>query len=182
MRVRFPLGAHEVKMLENKRNYWWFAVISFILGVSVFMISLISAVSGPREVVGERQLYFGREILPDHVFYPVVALGDRVELWWAADAEKPVVQRKLARKRLEAATELYRQGKAELAWVTLRKAHQYVLQASQGVRGEQEQQAQELRAECVQQYTLVHKYMPDSQWAGTTRMIEELERMDEDKL
>jgi len=165
-------------MLKNKNNYIWYVCLNLFFGLSVFTASLVVAIAGPREVVGERQLYFGREILPDHVFYPMVALGDRMELWAAPVPDRVTIQTELARKRLSAAHQLYTQGKIDLAWVTLRKAHQYALEARSSLQGQENSDGQalvtQLNQDMISEYTIIHKYMPDSQWASVTRMIDEL--------
>jgi len=172
-------------MLKNKKYYRVYVCLNLVFGLGVFLISLTTALSGSREVVGERQLYFGREILPDHVFYPMVALADRVELWATPEPDRVVIQEELARKRLAAAEQLYSQGKIDLAWVTLRKAHQYALEAKQSAgEGNDESQRQligQLYQDMTSEYTKIHQYMPDGQWASVTRMIDELQLAPEEK-
>jgi hypothetical protein len=119
-------------MLENKRIYRWFVVLTVFLGGVVFLISLATAASETKIQTIEqgKKIYFNRTILPDNLLYPVLAAVDRLELELAGDEEKIALRLDFAYKRREAAKALLREGKPDLAVVTLGKAHQYLLQAS----------------------------------------------------
>jgi len=166
-------------MLENKRIYRWFVITNVVFGLGVFVISLVTTLTGSRATLGGQQLYFGREILPDHVFYPVMVVGERLELTLAQPADKILIRQQLARKRLSAAEQLFRLGKRELAWVTLGKAHQYLLQVNDEVDATGSAQEYlgrviDLNQDFVAEYQALRPFMTDSQLAETTQMCQQL--------
>ena len=166
-------------MLENKRNYFWYAVVNLTFGGAVFAISLLTALTGTRAQTGERVLYFDHEMMPDHLFYPLVAVYDRVHLQLSSPVEQIVIRENLAKKRLNAAGALFREGKNELAFVTLGKAHQYLLRVNNDVEHLAEARAlvgevSALNRDFAQEYVRLRHYMSDSQQASVTRMSDEL--------
>lgn len=166
-------------MLENKRNYFWYVVVNLVFGGMVFVISLLSALTGTRAQTGERTLYFDHEMMPDHIFYPLVAVYDQVHLQLSSPVEQILIREELAKRRLGAASELFREGKNELAFVTLGKAHQYLLRVNNDVEHLTEArtmvgEVSALDGEFTREYARLRHYMSDSQQASVTRMSDEL--------
>lgn len=120
---------------DHKKAYWWFVLIMTIFGVAFFALSMISTVSSGTTGLAarERQVYFDRKILPDHLFYPVLMIMDKIKLDAADPETKVLLKVDYAEKRLAAAKTLFVQGKNDLAFVTTGKAHQYLLQANREV-------------------------------------------------
>lgn len=157
---------------DNKKAYGWFAGVMAFLGVSLFVISLVSAIASGKmdSHMRERTIYFDRKILPDHLFYPVLVTFDRLELELADKQTQTLLKMDYAGKRLSAAKALFVQGKKDLAFVTLGKAHQYLLRANNDMRTEgQEKQfkylVNELNQEFVGEYDKTKQYMTDAQKA-----------------
>ena len=172
-------------MLENRRAYTWYVVINLLFGVGIFLVSLFYALTGIAANGEGRHLYFGREILPDHVFYPVMAAVDRFELLAATPEEQFRLRQQLAIKRLLAAEQLYLQGQNELAFATLGKAHQYLLQANQDWEHLSHPEKMyldlvRLNNKFINKYSHLHRYMSDSQWASVTQMAQAIKYVQED--
>ncbi|MBQ6154719.1 hypothetical protein IJJ27_02190 [bacterium] len=169
-------------MLEKRKNYIWYCVIVLTFGFLVFVISLVSAMSGGRvggRTAPERQLYFGNQILPDHVFYPVLVAVDRLELEFSEPREQLEMRMKLADKRLEAAKGLFAKGKQELAFVTLGKGHQYLLRANDDALQYDKTDSlvvmvDRMNRRFASEYEYLKASMNDGQQAMTEKMIEEL--------
>lgn len=169
-------------MLENKRVYFWFCLATLLGGFTIFVISLLVSFSATRVRQYEQDgfvIYFNREILPDHLLYPVFMAADRLELMIASDEETVVLQLDFAQKRLDSALALLQHEKTDLAFTTLSKAHQYLMQANQGVVehpiwAKYKRFLQELDQKFLGQYQLLHEQFSDSQKATLDKMSEEL--------
>ncbi len=96
---------------------------------SVLLISLFTATSasssGNHSLAGKK-LYFGKEILPDNVLYPVMMAADRVQLETASAYDQVFIQVEYANRRLDYAQQLLEQKKEALAVSTLTKAEKYL--------------------------------------------------------
>lgn len=77
----------------------------------------------------QKRLYFDKEVLPDHVFYPVLMAIDKSRLEAAQPVERIYLQIEYANRRLYYTQELLEQEKSALAHTTLTKAEKYMLQA-----------------------------------------------------
>ena len=169
-------------MLENPKVYRFYAVATLAFGLFVFLVSLIAAMSGERlhlRTGEERTLYFDRKVLPDHVFYPVLVAVDRLELEFSDPQEQLELRMDLAGKRLEAAKALYAQDKSELAFVTLGKAHQYLLRAnddvfSLGNAHDYMTYLLNMDRRFASEYEYLKTSMTDSQKARVEEMIQDL--------
>ncbi len=169
-------------MLENRKTFVWFAIVMIVFGLFVFLISLIATMSASKIAMHERErtLYFDRKILPDHVFYPLIVVVDRLELKMSEPEERIVLEMDYAGKRLEAAKALFKQEKNDLAFVTLNKAHQYLLKANEDVfnlerQGKYLNFTVGLNKKFQQEYEKLKENMDDAQKARTQVMIEELQ-------
>ncbi len=112
------------------------AAISLVFGVSIFFISLMSASqvsSHGEERSSTRQIYFGKEILPDHLFYPAVMVADRVVLELADEKESVYLKVQYSIDRYEVAERLLEKQDTERAVTALTKSQKYVLSAAHDV-------------------------------------------------
>jgi exonuclease VII small subunit len=108
---------------------------------------------------------------------------DRLELELSDQKEKIVLQLDYANKRLEAAIALYELGKTDLAFNTLNKAHQYLLQANRGVlaltdKGKYLTFVVSLDQDFADTYLVLAEQMPDDQRANLEKMLQELKDME----
>lgn len=78
-----------------------------------------------------KKLYFGKEILPDNVLYPVMMATDRIQLETASSSDRIFMQVEYANRRLSYAEDLLEEQKEALALTTLRKAESYLHSAVQ---------------------------------------------------
>ncbi|MDO5561630.1 MAG: DUF5667 domain-containing protein [bacterium] len=167
---------------NHKKAYLWFAMGMSFLGLMFFTVSLVATMSDNKMAIHERErkLYFDRKILPDHLFYPVLMAIDRLELEMSNSEEQTLLRMDYAGKRLEAAKALFEQDKNELAFITLGKAHQYLLQANNDIL-EQSQEARygvfvkKLNQQFILDYQELAPYLSDAQKATVDGMIQELE-------
>ncbi len=113
-----------------------FLLSTFALFVAggILALSLMKAQDAFAEnkaATARKQLYFGKEILPDNVLYPVIMAMDRVQLETAPDYERVFIQMEYANRRLEYSEELLAQKKDEsLIVTTLTKAEAYLQNAT----------------------------------------------------
>jgi hypothetical protein len=108
---------------------FFLSFMALAFGGGVLFISLFTATrvaSTGKEMSSERQLYFNREVLPDHLFYPVLMVKDRLQLETASDNERVFMNVEYAHRRLEYAEELLKGKKNVLALTTLTKAEAYL--------------------------------------------------------
>ncbi len=157
---------------DNRKAYWWFVLIMTTMGTVFFVLSMFSSVSSG--VTGlaarERQIYFDRKILPDHLFYPVLMILDKIKLDAADTETKILLKTDYAEKRLAAAKNLFVQGKNDLAFVTAGKAHQYLLQANHEILSEVEGKKytgliKEMNYSFAVEYENLKQYLTDGQKA-----------------
>lgn len=112
---------------------------SLFFGAFIVWLSLSASVkTSPSDTASATQklLYFNREVMPDHVFYPVLMAMDKSRLEAAHPVEKIYLQVEYANRRFYYVQELLEHGKTELAHSTLTKAEKYVLQAGLDAQAE----------------------------------------------
>lgn len=78
-----------------------------------------------------KKLYFGKEILPDNVLYPVMMAADRVQLETASAYDRVFMEVEYANRRLDYTRQLLEENKESLALSTLTKAEIYLHSAVQ---------------------------------------------------
>jgi hypothetical protein len=110
------------------------SLTALFFACSVLLISLFTATSasssGSHAMAG-RKLYFGKEILPDNVLYPVMMATDRVQLETASNYDRIFMQVEYANRRLDYSKQLLDEEKQALAVTTLTKAEKYLHNAIQ---------------------------------------------------
>lgn len=95
-----------------------------ILGVSITSASL--ATNHEQDSLSNRQFYLNQEILPDHIFYPLLMLQDKAKLALASEDEQIYLRVELAWRRLTSAKELIKKGEKALAITTITKSQKYL--------------------------------------------------------
>lgn len=105
-----------------------FSAVGLMVGLLVVAVSLMSAnrvvsYSGTRASC--RKFYLSQEILPDHLFYPVIAGFDRLILLLASSEEKIYLKTDYGRIRYKYAQGLVEKNKNDLALTTLSKSQKY---------------------------------------------------------
>lgn len=107
--------------------------LAFVFAVSILLTSLASASqanSSGTKVNDSRELYFNREILPDHVIYPVLMVADRIKLETANHTDRIFLELQFSNARLEMANQLFAQGKKTIGVTTLTKSLKYLQDAA----------------------------------------------------
>lgn len=106
-----------------------------IMGVVILALSLIAAnslsSSGGHSFSGGLKLYYTKEILPDHMLYPVLRLRDRIALESAMPQEQINLRIRYAEHRYEVSQKLLDKEDDSLALSTLSKSQKYLLTAAQ---------------------------------------------------
>lgn len=168
-------------MLANKRLYWLFVVAMLTMGILIFSLSLLMAfVRLDNEQTGDSAvIYFDHPILPDHLFYPLLMVGDQLELVFTNRENKLFLQMDFAIRRLEAAHGLLALGKTNLAFTTLGKAHQYLLQVNEqllthAVFSQYQHLGKNLSNFFLADYEELRPQLTDSQQANLENMRQEL--------
>lgn len=168
-------------MLANKRVYFYFALCFFTSGILIFLISLFVAFARTSTDGYEQSslIYFNREILPDNVLYPLLMAADQLTLTFANDERKLFLQMDYALKRLDTSYSLVNMGKTDLAFITLGKAHQYLLQVNQkllthAVFVQYQYLGRNLNDYFLTQYQQMRDNFTDSQQANLEIMRQEL--------
>ncbi len=116
-------------LMSSKKTRLLLSFCAVCFGVLVLSISLIStnlALSSEGALATDRRLYFNEAILPDHLFYPVVAGADRLLLTLMPDEEKTRLQLAYSQIRLDYAWGLLHKGEQEMAASALSKSQKYI--------------------------------------------------------
>jgi hypothetical protein len=130
-----PLEAYTQRLwLSFMKTRFFLSTMALVFASGVLALSLMTArdASATNNASPERkQLYFGKEILPDNVLYPVLMTVDRVELETSSADERIFMQIEYANRRLGYAEDLLEVKKENLALSTLSKAENYLYNATQ---------------------------------------------------
>jgi len=105
------------------------STLAFMFAVGILLTSLATATqvnSSGDKPSRTRELYFNREILPDHALYPALMAGDRLKLETASNTDRIFLEIQYSNARLEMATQLLEQDKNDLAVSTLTKSLKYL--------------------------------------------------------
>ncbi len=165
---------------HSRRAYLIYSLCLLFLGLAFFFVSVAATFTSMHSdtSISDRRLYFDRDILPDHLFYPVLMFTDQVRLTLTQPPAKPLLQLEYAQTRLAAAKTLFVQGKTPLAFTTASKAHQYLLQANHAHSNSDSHQQQFLfdtvNQEFIDEYQNLKQYLPDSQVTTLDQWIGEI--------
>jgi hypothetical protein len=133
MRVQY--GLRDLLFMTNfaqkSLSFGLFAFGTLILATS--LIAANKASTGDTSRLMGQKVYMGRTILPDHLLYPAVMIGDRIKLQMAPHEESILLQVEYSDRRYRYAAELLHKGQPQLAFTTLTKSQKYLLMASNEV-------------------------------------------------
>lgn len=113
-----------------------YPVLLLLFGGMVLLASLLAAnrtSTGDTTRLMARKIYFSKTILPDHVFYPIVMVSDRMKLETSTYEEQLVLRVEYAERRYQYAEKLLEKDQPELALTTISKAQKYLFAAGNGV-------------------------------------------------
>ena len=112
-----------------------FAIKSFpkfiflFVGLFIVFLSFMSANTifsqGKSLQLAEKKMYMSREVLPDHLFYPLFMAFDKAKLSLAAEDQKSQINLSYGWQRLDSTKELLKKGYQSLSFSTLTKACKY---------------------------------------------------------
>ncbi|MBU0974203.1 hypothetical protein KKD03_00690 [Patescibacteria group bacterium] len=102
---------------------------SFIFGASLIMSSQVKLHNSPK--VSERRFYMGERILPDHVFYPLLMIADKIILKTSTGNRKIYVKIRLSDDRLNSSMMLLEKNQESLALSAMTKSQKYLITAAQ---------------------------------------------------
>lgn len=100
-----------------------------IVGVSLFSANQVFFHDGYE--VSHKSFYLTGNILPDHIFYPVIMVGDRLKLSAASPSEKVYLQLDYSERRFDSVAQLLDKDNAVIAFSTLTKSQKYLNHAAQ---------------------------------------------------
>lgn len=109
------------------------SIFAFVFAIGILLTSLATASqvsSSGDKPTSSRELYFNKEILPDHMGYPVLMAADRIKLETASSTERIFLELQYSNTRLEMAQQLLRENKKDIAISTLTKSIKYLEQAA----------------------------------------------------
>ena len=118
-------------MIDRVQRNISVGMVSF--GMFILLFSLLGAnksSAGESSRLLARRMYVGRTILPDHVLYPVVMVGDRIKLATVSPEKRILLQVEYANRRFDYATELLKREDLHFALGTLTKSQKYLFAAT----------------------------------------------------
>lgn len=123
-----------------------------VMGVIILSLSLMAAnnlsTDGAHTFSGWR-IYFSKDILPDHMAYPLLRLRDRIQLETASPEEQVALKMRFAEHRYKVAERLLDKNQDTLAVSTLSKSQKYLISGGYQLLDEPQlrpEQALEMRA------------------------------------
>jgi hypothetical protein len=102
-------------------------------GLVILLLSLLTAnnlqMSGGPTTGEQWKLYFGRDILPDNILYPLLMIRDRARLDSLSPDQQVALKLEYAQERYKTSEALAQQKQILLAISTLTKSQKYVISA-----------------------------------------------------
>jgi hypothetical protein len=119
-----------------KRLRFLLSSLALFVGLTIAGISFSAATSGEAysendHSASSKKLYLNQKLLPDHLFYPVVAATDRTRLELATPIDRIYLQVQYGQRRFLYTKELLEKGHRSLALSTLTKSQKYFIIAAQ---------------------------------------------------
>lgn len=103
--------------------------VLLFVGLFIVFLSFMSTnrifSQGKSLELSEKKMYLKKEVLPDHIFYPMFMAFDRAKLSIAKEDKKSQISLSYGWQRLDAAKELLKKGYQSLSFSTLTKACKY---------------------------------------------------------
>lgn len=103
------------------------AIGLFIVGISLISTGRVISYEGTQAT--QKKLYFNQAVLPDHLFYPAVALADNALLMVVPANKQVELRLAYGQIRMDYAWGLWDKGEEELAIIALTKSQKYLNQA-----------------------------------------------------
>ena len=116
----------------KKRNIF-IATLAILFGIFIFVSSLFSyskSYDSNEQRVSSKSLYFGKRILPDHIFYPLLMIVDKSLLIVSTGESEVFLRIRLAQDRMITANNLLKKGDEVRALSTLTKSQKYLILAT----------------------------------------------------
>lgn len=156
---------------------------SLIMGVSLINVTRNVAQANSHDF-SIKEVYFGEEILPDHVAYPALMMQDRINLESASPLEKIYLRTAYANRRLYYTKKLIDKEKFTLAHSTLTKANKYLLIAGEEAMGEEvPRSTQELVLKTIIYHQVksaeYKQYFTDDQKVWIDRFLDQSETLEQ---
>jgi len=107
--------------------------LAFFFAIGILLTSLASAgqvSSNGDKSVDAHELYFNKEILPDHMLYPALMVADRIKLETASTNDRIFLELQYSNSRLEMSQQLLAENKKDIAASTLTKSLKYLQEAA----------------------------------------------------
>lgn len=101
----------------------------FIFSTSLIVSSQIGSNNFPK--VSQRTFYVSERILPDHVFYPILMIADKIIMRVNFGNARIYVKIRLAEDRMYSSKMLLKKNQEELALSTMTKSQKYLITAAQ---------------------------------------------------
>lgn len=135
----YAYGMTQPELKEYLNQHKRSLVISLSVG-SVFLalilvllsLRLTAARLNPVEQLSYKRFYLARQILPDHLFYPVIQWGKQQSFALLSLDERVLSQAELSQQRLQEARVLIEKGNPALALVSIQKSQVLAMEACAG--------------------------------------------------
>lgn len=151
------------------KMHWTLSGIGLLAGFAIISLSLwraAAASAAPQPAATSKKFYVNDRIKPDHVLFPVVNAGNKMQIALGDTEEQVQGNLHLAVERKEDAQELLQQGNTEQAFSSLLRAQYHLVRAEQlshaEPNGDQLRETIRAQAEDLHQYFLeIEDQMPD---------------------
>lgn len=101
-----------------------------ILAISLIKTSAVKALSEAEVESSRKQLYFNREMQPDHLLYPLKVAQEKLELLTLSPEERIEKKIEFSKQRFESAKNLLSEEEFELSLATFIKSQQYLFESA----------------------------------------------------
>lgn len=120
----------------NKKGTIIISGLSFALGLSILMISLVKtsavrALSQAEGATSHKQFYIGQELKPNHVLYPFRVAREKATLFMHTPEERVEKKIQYSQERMEFAKELLEKNEYQLSLATIIKSQQYLFEVAE---------------------------------------------------
>lgn len=129
------LRVQYTSVMEN-RSYTIFRFLLLFLGIFVLAISLLAAnrsITGGISRMMTKKLYFGRQVLPDHVLYEVIMAFDKVRFVSTPPVQRVPLAIQYAERRFKSGLALMADEQPALAISTIGKSQKYLFFAAEQI-------------------------------------------------
>lgn len=103
--------------------------VAVALVLVLLSLRLTASRLNPVEQLSNKRFYLAQQILPDHIFYPVIQWGKHRSMMLLSLDERVLSQAKWSQQRLEEARALVKKGDPALALVSMQKSQSLAIEA-----------------------------------------------------